>query len=281
MESIDLGNLEELPWVIFRLQGQNYAVVATDVREMLALPQVTPVPRAPDFIRGMINLRGEVIPLVDLRRRMNLKSAAEEIEEFIQTLQGHKQDHLRWLEALVQAVEEKRPFTLATDPHQCAFGKWYDAYTTEDVQIMDILQRFDSPHKSVHAVGNEVNQLIAKGRYDEAHEVIERARKGPFERMLNLFTELSEAIRKSHFEIALVLDKEGVNIALAVDAVESVELLAPGTVEDLPGTYHGEKETILTKIGRRKEDNDSVIILDVGILLKEGFQTKALLPTSD
>ncbi len=278
MDSIDLENLEELPWVIFRLQGQNYAVMATDVREMLALPQVTPVPRAPDFIRGMINLRGEVMPLVDLRRRMNLKSAAEEIEEFIQTLEERREDHRVWLDELVTAVNEKRQFTLTTDAHECAFGKWYDTYTTDDVQIMDILQRFDSPHKSVHAVGDKVNQLIRKGKYDRAHEVIERARKGPFERMLNLFTELIEAIRKSHFEIALVLDKDGVNIALAVDAVESVELLEPGTVEDLPGTYQGKKETILTKIGRRKGDNDSVIILDVGILIKEGFQAKALLP---
>ena len=278
MESIDLENLEELPWVIFRLQGQNYAVVATDVREMLALPQVTPVPRAPDFIRGMINLRGEVMPLVDLRRRMNLKSAAEEIDEFIQTLQQRREEHHHWLEELVKAVNEKRPFTLTTDPHQCEFGKWYDTYTTDDVQIMDILQRFESPHRSVHQAGDEVNQLIRKGKYDQAHEAIEQARKGPFARMHNLFDELIEAIRKSHFEIALVLDKDDVNIALAVDAVESVELLEPGTVEDLPGTYQGKKETILTKIGRRKGRDDSVIILDVAILIKEGFQAKALLP---
>jgi len=58
--------------VSFRLAGEEYAVEITKVREIILPVRLTRVPRAPDYVLGLINLRSEVVPVVDLRRRLGL-----------------------------------------------------------------------------------------------------------------------------------------------------------------------------------------------------------------
>lgn len=73
----------ELQLVAFRLQGEEFAVDIQKVREVLKITQITPLPQALNFIEGVINLRGEVIPVVDLRKRFNIKNAEQTNESRI------------------------------------------------------------------------------------------------------------------------------------------------------------------------------------------------------
>ena len=63
--------------VTFRLGKEEYGVDINSVQEIIRAADITPVPGAPDHVRGVINLRGKIIPVVDLRRRFGLP----EIEE--------------------------------------------------------------------------------------------------------------------------------------------------------------------------------------------------------
>jgi len=67
---------EERQLVVFQLAAELYGVEIARVHEIIRLPTVTRVPRAPSFVEGIINLRGKVIPVVDLRRRFGLPTAA-------------------------------------------------------------------------------------------------------------------------------------------------------------------------------------------------------------
>lgn len=62
--------------VIFQLGNELYGADISVVREVSPLQRVTRVPRTPRYIEGVTNLRGRVIPVVDLRRRLNLPVAA-------------------------------------------------------------------------------------------------------------------------------------------------------------------------------------------------------------
>ncbi len=62
----------ETQLVIFVLASEEFACNIADVREVLKMIRVTPLPRSLDFVEGVINLRGEVIPVIDLRKRFNL-----------------------------------------------------------------------------------------------------------------------------------------------------------------------------------------------------------------
>lgn len=61
--------------VIFRLREEEYGIPVESVQEIVRVPeQMTVVPRAPGFVEGVINLRGEVLPVIDQRRRFSLES---------------------------------------------------------------------------------------------------------------------------------------------------------------------------------------------------------------
>lgn len=58
--------------VIFNLADKEYGVDITQVREVVRLRKITPVPDAADFVEGVISLRGKVVTLVNLRRKLGL-----------------------------------------------------------------------------------------------------------------------------------------------------------------------------------------------------------------
>jgi purine-binding chemotaxis protein CheW len=58
--------------LLFTLEGQRYALPSADVRELARAARLTPLPRAPDVVEGLLNLRGRLLPVLDLRRRFRL-----------------------------------------------------------------------------------------------------------------------------------------------------------------------------------------------------------------
>lgn len=64
--------------VVFQLAGEAYGVDIAYVQSIIQMQKITTVPGAPDFIEGIINLRGSVVPIVDLRTRFDLPPPAGE-----------------------------------------------------------------------------------------------------------------------------------------------------------------------------------------------------------
>jgi purine-binding chemotaxis protein CheW len=60
---------KDLHIVGFRIGNETYGVRIASVREIVRVPEITSVPSAPDLIEGVINLRGKIIPVMDLRKR--------------------------------------------------------------------------------------------------------------------------------------------------------------------------------------------------------------------
>ena len=61
--------------VTFRIGTEEFGIEILQVQEIIRMREVTVVPRAPDFVEGMINLRGHIIPVIDLRVRLQLEAA--------------------------------------------------------------------------------------------------------------------------------------------------------------------------------------------------------------
>lgn len=70
-------------YLTFTLAGEEYGLEILRVREINGLMDITPVPRMPDFVRGVINLRGKVIPVMDLRLKFDMERAEDTKETCI------------------------------------------------------------------------------------------------------------------------------------------------------------------------------------------------------
>ncbi len=70
--------MAEKQYVIFKLEDEKYGVDISGVSSIAERMEITPIPDSPATIAGMINLRGEIIPVVDLKKRFNIKINSEE-----------------------------------------------------------------------------------------------------------------------------------------------------------------------------------------------------------
>ncbi len=252
----------ELPYLLFSVEGRFFAISTGQVQEMLEVPETTSIPDAPDYVRGVINIRGNVYKLVDLRLRLGMKSQQQEIEELIENLNQRQQEHEYWIEELENCVKEDRDFTLALDPHECKFGKWYDSYDTNNTTVRMELKKFDKPHKAIHGTGREVIALAGEGKKDEALEVIDARRNGELALMIDLFEGMKELLRETYREIAIIVELEQDAFALAVDRVEAVENIdlrgegeSSGMLEGFGGEFHGE-------IAKRKGSDQLLLLVE-------------------
>jgi purine-binding chemotaxis protein CheW len=68
------GDLSELAgkYLTFFLGGETYGIPVLKIREIISMLPITPVPQVPSYMKGVINLRGKVIPVIDLRLKFQL-----------------------------------------------------------------------------------------------------------------------------------------------------------------------------------------------------------------
>jgi purine-binding chemotaxis protein CheW len=74
METTTFAN-DEIQLVVFKLNRENYGVSILQVQEIKKMTDITRVPHAPDYIKGVINLRGSVLPVIDLKKCLELPPA--------------------------------------------------------------------------------------------------------------------------------------------------------------------------------------------------------------
>lgn len=69
---------EAIQLATFFLQDELFGVDALNVQEILTYQEITTVPLAPDYVKGLINLRGQIVTVIDLRRRLGFTPLADE-----------------------------------------------------------------------------------------------------------------------------------------------------------------------------------------------------------
>ena len=76
-------NISDGQYLTFRLAEEVYALDITKVREVLEFDRVTKVPKTPEFLTGVINLRGKVVPVVDLRLKFGMSKTEKTVDTCI------------------------------------------------------------------------------------------------------------------------------------------------------------------------------------------------------
>jgi purine-binding chemotaxis protein CheW len=71
---------EKLRYIQFSLGDEDYAIPLLTVREVIPVPETTPIPNSPSYYCGIMNLRGQVISIVDLRKKLKLPELENESE---------------------------------------------------------------------------------------------------------------------------------------------------------------------------------------------------------
>lgn len=101
------------PYLTFILEDELFAVEVSKVREVLDYSVITKIPRTPEYLRGVINLRGSVVPVIDLRLKFGMSKTEKKTDTCIIVMEIHFENESLIFGALADSVQEV--FDLAPD----------------------------------------------------------------------------------------------------------------------------------------------------------------------
>lgn len=221
---------EELkyPYVVFKIEGSYYCLNSKYIATIVQLPHFDKVPAAPANVTGMFRYRDQVIQMLDLRITFGLKPMKEEMDDFEKMIDARKQDHINWVNEFERCVKTEEPFRLGKDPHQCALGRWYDHFTTDNSEVLFHLKKIEEPHRQLHHAAHEVDACTQEcdscRRSECLKNVLSRVMEDNMPTILKLLDETKDLFRSSFYkEMVLLLD--GTKWGIVVDEIVGVEEL--------------------------------------------------------
>lgn len=136
--SVDTNHEDNIQVVTFHIDKEMFAFDIFEVKEIIRVPDITIVPKSPYFIEGVVNLRGTVIPIVDLRKRFKLSPLKNKnririvIVELETSLVGFLVDMVLGIRKINKDVIQKPSAIMSTIDSECTKG----VARTEDAIIM-------------------------------------------------------------------------------------------------------------------------------------------------
>ncbi|WP_458862802.1 chemotaxis protein CheW [Acidaminobacterium chupaoyuni] len=250
-------------WLTLSLAGQKYAVKSGYIDSIFQVQQkITEVPQTDPSVLGVITLRGMILPLVSMRLLFGLRSIDAEQEEFSLMLETRRNEHIRWVEEFKKCVLSLQDFSLADDPHLCAFGKWYDAYEAPSQTIKSVLSQIERPHEELHLLAKSYKKLQTQGNCskEQLSQLIDTA-EGYKTQIVELIDCTMEAFGENSRKMCIALSDGTTNVGLLVDEIHSAE-----RISGIRAMNKQNCNRYTTSVGEMA-DGSHVILLDEEVLL--------------
>ena len=113
-------------YLTFKLGSEEFGLEILKVQEIIQMQAITRIPRLPGFVRGVINLRGKVIPVVDLRRKFDLDEIEDTERTCIIVVQIHAEQSMHIMGVIIDEVREVLDIPAESIEDAPAFGASID-----------------------------------------------------------------------------------------------------------------------------------------------------------
>lgn len=247
----------QLPDVIFVVQNELYSVSSRYVLHICVMPKITVMNGLEPYCRGITLFNEKSVPVYDLRKLFGLSSYEE---EWTKMLQQRMADHRRWVTELENSVINETEFKLTTDPHQCAFGKWYDTFTTDNTYLNMYLKQINAPHTAIHKTGERIKQLMSEGKKHEAKEALDAMKKQHYSKTMELLENMSQVYMEGRREMLIIMLIEGTYISLVADSISAIKKLTE--VFALPDDTPAAKEQFIEMLAKENKTSGVIQMLD-------------------
>lgn len=206
----------QLPWIIFDLNEQLYAISTEMVTGILQFPPVTPVANAPEIFLGLANIRGEVVPILDLKKLLKVKDNSAFAEAALTALNyklGGIEDYLREMR---RCVEKKEKFAVSAD----YFGDKIDLHAFQDgsqthsllLQVKEGQRKLEEYGEKIGSQGSLLEDAVKLGK--ELEGIINTT-----------IRHISDQSKKMVITLTLETESPQSSVGFVVDNVRSVDAL--------------------------------------------------------
>jgi len=252
--------------VTFRIAQEEFAFPIEDVREILRVQTPNQVPDVPDYVLGVSTVRGQILPVIDLRLLLQQRSLAEEFADQCRPL---RVDYGRWIERIEQAFEEGSAAKVDVSVAE-QLRKWLGETNTSSQALMEALAGARGANDKA------LNQLQARTKHGELGDreaardagriAIAAARETV--KALELLEDLIPKNIQEDQRI-IVVDSEGIVLGLVVDRVHEVLNVSKKLVEPPPLSITSSSGMELSGVARLNDGSRLIMLLDVANLTKD------------
>ncbi|KJR41150.1 CheW-like protein domain protein [Candidatus Magnetoovum chiemensis] len=206
----------------FYVEDEEYAFRLDKVEEILKISEITTIPNAPEYIRGLYIIHNQLLPLVDLRTLFGKTNTAEEIhcliDDFIEELILLDKD-------LKSFIENRTPLSGLIKYREASFIKWLRKFKTNNSELNSILNKlkhdhsvlYSSAQKAVRKRQNSLEQAIML--YTEEVNPLVEILIGGF----NILKDCIENADLFNSHYVLVIRTENINIGYIIDNIKTIE----------------------------------------------------------
>ncbi|MGO9969574.1 MAG: chemotaxis protein CheW [Bryobacteraceae bacterium] len=251
--------------VTFRIAKEEFAFHMEHVREILRVQTPNQVPDVPEYVLGVLTVRGQILPVIDLRRLLQQRSLADELADNCRPL---REEYERWID------QTEKVF--AAGSHQKVdssvmerLRKWLAETNSSSQLLMEALAKARGLNEKV------VKQLQVRTKHEEHGD--RDAARACGEDVLSGSRETVAAIRKFEEQIAqniqedqriIVVDAEGFVLGLVVDHVHEV-LNVPKNLMEPPPRITSSGGMELSGVAKLEDGARLIMLLDVASLMKD------------
>ncbi len=217
--------VDTLPYLVFKIDDVMYALNGETINSIFVLEQiVTQVPRTETHVRGIINVRGEVVPLIDLRILFGLPSLEIQQQDFGGMIDAHIKEVVDWVKALKTTMSAKTSFDLPVGLEECCFYKWTKTFVSPSSEVSSILRQISEPHEILHQLGGQILEELEQTKFEinSTIQAYERELDECYDIIINLLGSMNDAYERANKQMAVILQKDKTQIGILVDEVMEV-----------------------------------------------------------
>jgi chemotaxis signal transduction protein len=251
--------------VTFRIAKEEFAFPMEHVREILRVETPNQVPDVPDYVLGVLTVRGQILPVLDLRRLLQQRSLADEVADNCRPVREQYEAALdRASRIFAENWEQK------VEPTVCLrLRKWLAETNSSSEVLMETLAQARGLNEMV------VKQLQLRIKYQELGD--RDAARTCGEEVVSAGRKTVAAVRKFEEQISqniqedqriIVVDANGFVLGLVVDHVHEV-LNVPKSLLEPPPRITSSGGMELSGVAKLDDGSRLIMLLDVGSLMKD------------
>ena len=264
--------IDEEHLVTLSLAGEEYGIDIQAVREIIRVPELIKVPRAPEYVIGLISLRNRLVPLIDMRRLFDQTLVVEERNKIARQIEAGKEQVKKWLQQL-QTLDTEED---AVQEGEVAFPLtgWDYAFAAELDRVQEVLKKADPLCKSIDATMNEMYKLPMDKRLAVVHTEV----TPQVQRVLDFMDMALAVVQNNEEQRVVITDINEMVVGLVVDRVNEVMRIPKDRVDPPPNLTGDEQTRQVKGVAKLDKGKHLIMILDSDHLvdirdLKELAQT--------
>jgi purine-binding chemotaxis protein CheW len=256
--------IREEQLVTFALGDRDFALDIAVVKEILKVEEITAVPNVPPYVKGVRNIRDRILPIIDMRKVVNMKSREHEDKYLVEHL---KEGHIHWMDSLKGTLHHGTPFTKTLDPTRCELGRLLEYRKAHDEGFIDIYYKFKPPHDGLHLTAKDLLKQLRTNK-EAAVDLYENTITPYLNTLMTLFNEMESVLAQqaARNRRILILDIQGTTIGLLVDRVLEVSRLPKSLIDTAPAIVASYGKEI-KGIARLDGGKRLILIVDQDLLI--------------